>query len=104
MKGGQFYKLTSNYESTDKFTARCWTIIYSFGKSVIDKKQVAEPIESPTGGSYHYNFDHKPMCEYLEYFLDEIQTIHSDEDKAKVLSNLTALQASDRRLLVGKTS
>ena len=83
MKGGQ-YKLNVVYESTERFTARCWTILYSFGKSVLDKKQVVEPTVIREG-SYQYNFTHSPICPLIEVMMDEVQHLKDDDSKNKVL-------------------
>jgi len=51
-------------------TLKCSTTVYSFGKAVVEKIQVEDPILEYN--SYAYYFNHSPMCDYMVQFVDKV--------------------------------
>jgi hypothetical protein len=65
------HALFVKYESRQKMTLKCSTTVYSFGKAVVEKIQVEDPIMEYN--TYAYYFNHSPMCDYMVQFIDKVR-------------------------------
>jgi len=83
------HALLVKYESKHKYVLKCSTTIYSFGKAVVEKIQVEEPLFD---SSYVYYFNHSPMCDYMVQFIEKLKTLRDVSKMNRVLENFSVLQ------------
>ncbi|EPZ35798.1 TEA/ATTS domain-containing protein [Rozella allomycis CSF55] len=85
------FNLKCRFDSTESFTSRCWTLVFSFGKTIIDKKQVVQSIKCKDDG-YTFCFDHNPLCQFVESLTNEMIGLQSIDLQQNVLDNISVLQ------------
>lgn len=68
----------------------CTTSIHSFGKCMIEKRQLEDP--QLENNDYMYRFNHSPTCDYVVYFIQKLLSLKDLSSKNKVLSNIAILQ------------
>lgn len=82
--------LNIQYESQQVAKIKSWTVIFSFGKPMVEKKQIMSPVSR--NGVYVYALDQAPLNDYLTEVFKRTKDIASAEDQNKVLGGITSLQ------------
>ena len=84
------HALFVKYESRQRMTLKCSTTVYSFGKAVVEKIQVEDPIIEYN--TYAYYFNHSPMCDYMVQFIEKLKGLNDISKMNRVLENFSCLQ------------
>ncbi|XP_023172013.2 protein scalloped isoform X1 [Drosophila hydei] len=87
---GDFYGVTSQYESNENIELVCSTIVCSFGKQVVEK--VEHEYSRLEHNRYVYRIQRSPMCEYMINFIQKLKNLPERYMMNSVLENFTILQ------------
>lgn len=89
---GAFYGFSAAYLGTRADgSGKIVTKLFSGGKPVFEKLQIAIPQHDASGATMCY-FNRVPLCEGLVGLIEELRTLQSDRAAANLhLSNLSAL-------------
>uniref|UniRef100_A0A8C7Y333 TEA domain family member 1b n=1 Tax=Oryzias sinensis TaxID=183150 RepID=A0A8C7Y333_9TELE len=86
---GSFYRVTSQYESSENMTITCSTKVCSFGKQVVEK--VETEYARFENGRFVYRISRSPMCEYMINFIHKLKHLPEKYMMNSVLENFTIL-------------
>uniref|UniRef100_Q058U0 IP16090p n=1 Tax=Drosophila melanogaster TaxID=7227 RepID=Q058U0_DROME len=92
---GDFYGVTSQYESNENVVLVCSTIVCSFGKQVVEK--VESEYSRLENNRYVYRIQRSPMCEYMINFIQKLKNLPERYMMNSVLENFTILQVMRAR-------
>ncbi|KAH8273276.1 hypothetical protein KR018_004260 [Drosophila ironensis] len=92
---GDFYGVTSQYESNENIVLVCSTIVCSFGKQVVEK--VESEYSRLENNRYVYRIQRSPMCEYMINFIQKLKNLPERYMMNSVLENFTILQVMRAR-------
>ncbi|XP_033240922.1 protein scalloped isoform X12 [Drosophila pseudoobscura] len=94
-ESGDFYGVTSQYESNENIVLVCSTIVCSFGKQVVEK--VESEYSRLENNRYVYRIQRSPMCEYMINFIQKLKNLPERYMMNSVLENFTILQVMRAR-------
>ncbi|XP_050330652.1 protein scalloped isoform X2 [Bactrocera neohumeralis] len=92
---GDFYGVTSQYESNENVVLVCSTKVCSFGKQVVEK--VETEYSRLENGRFVYRIHRSPMCEYMINFIQKLKDLPERYMMNSVLENFTILQVMQAR-------
>ncbi|XP_053948720.1 protein scalloped isoform X2 [Anastrepha ludens] len=92
---GDFYGVTSQYESNENVVLECSTKVCSFGKQVVEK--VETELSRLENGRFVYRIHRSPMCEYMINFIQKLKNLPERYMMNSVLENFTILQVMQSR-------
>ncbi|XP_037938528.1 protein scalloped isoform X1 [Teleopsis dalmanni] len=92
---GDFYGVTSQYESNENVVLICSTKVCSFGKQVVEK--VETEYSRLENGRFVYRIHRSPMCEYMINFIQKLKNLPERYMMNSVLENFTILQVMQAR-------
>ncbi|XP_067641555.1 protein scalloped isoform X2 [Eurosta solidaginis] len=92
---GDFYGVTSQYESNENVVLVCSTKVCSFGKQVVEK--VETEYSRLENGRFVYRIHRSPMCEYMINFIQKLKNLPERYMMNSVLENFTILQVMQAR-------
>ncbi|KAL9879492.1 protein scalloped isoform X3 [Glossina fuscipes] len=92
---GDFYGVTSQYESNENVVLVCSTKVCSFGSQVVEK--VETEFSRLENGRFVYRIDRSPMCEYMINFIQKLKNLPERYMMNSVLENFTILQVIQAR-------
>ncbi|CAG0921669.1 unnamed protein product [Notodromas monacha] len=92
---GNFYGVTSIYESPVNMTIQCSTKACSFGKQIVEK--VETEYAKYENGRFVYRINRSRMCEYMMNFIHKLKHLPETYMKNSVLENFTILQVVTNR-------
>eukprot|EP00035_Acanthoeca_spectabilis_P033742 m.25210 g.25210 ORF g.25210 m.25210 type:complete len:362 (+) comp6174_c0_seq1:46-1131(+) len=81
-----FFGTTATYMADEAVRLERSTSVFSLGKQVIEKVQVATG--TPENGGFVYSFVDAPMCQDMVNFIQKVRALESPELANKVLENL----------------
>ncbi|KAF9284494.1 Transcriptional enhancer factor TEF-1 [Mortierella alpina] len=82
------FENTCRFESTERRTVRCSTLIYSFGSSVLESTEVKQA--TVVNGKYTHSFEF--VNQFFNAFLGGIRTLGTSEEVEVALGNLSMVQ------------
>ncbi|KAF9940663.1 hypothetical protein BGZ67_007158 [Mortierella alpina] len=82
------FENTCRFESSERRTVRCSTLIYSFGSSVLESTEVKQA--AVVDGKYTHSFEF--VNQFFNAFLGGIRTLGSSEEVEVALGNLSMVQ------------
>ncbi|KAM7346752.1 TEA domain transcription factor 1 homolog scalloped isoform 2-T2 [Cochliomyia hominivorax] len=92
---GDFYGVTSQYESNENVVLVCSTKVCSFGSQVVEK--VETEYSRLENGRFVYRIERSPMCEYMINFIQKLKNLPEHYMMNSVLENFTILQVIQAR-------
>ncbi|XP_046802936.1 protein scalloped isoform X1 [Lucilia cuprina] len=92
---GDFYGVTSQYESNENVVLVCSTKVCSFGSQVVEK--VETEYSRLENGRFVYRIERSPMCEYMINFIQKLKNLPEHYMMNSVLENFTILQVIQSR-------
>ncbi|XP_073830558.1 TEA domain transcription factor 1 homolog scalloped isoform X7 [Musca autumnalis] len=92
---GDFYGVTSQYESNENVVLVCSTKVCSFGSQVVEK--VETEYSRLENGRFVYRIERSPMCEYMINFIQKLKNLPERYMMNSVLENFTILQVIQSR-------
>ncbi|XP_075155451.1 TEA domain transcription factor 1 homolog scalloped isoform X2 [Haematobia irritans] len=94
-EAGDFYGVTSQYESNENVVLVCSTKVCSFGSQVVEK--VETEYSRLENGRFVYRIERSPMCEYMINFIQKLKNLPERYMMNSVLENFTILQVIQSR-------
>lgn len=84
----------ARYHSLEALPLLLTTRVYSNGKEILSKDQVAEPVPDNMSGGYLYLFERAPLCPYLATFVGRLRSLDNRERMNAVLEGFQVVQTA----------
>lgn len=89
-----FYGHSARFHSMEHMQLLLTTRVFSLGKEIVSKDQLASPIPDGTMGGFLYLFERSAMCPYLVNFIDRLRSLDNPNYMNRVLEGFTVSQTA----------
>lgn len=88
------FKNISLFETKSIRTIECTTSVYSFGKRILETKELQQPQRCVKEDSYFYQFDF--VRQFFTVFLNGFKFLECEDEAKVAIENLTIMQVKKK--------